>query len=75
MSENCQQSEIRIVIDDISQGSIANRLSYDGLLHCKFIAQFDGERVFKIGEHLTKLQTRKSTVSCFFLTHSVVRSA
>ena len=66
MSENCQQSEIRIVIDDISQGSIANRLSYDGLLHCKFITQFAGERVFKIGEHLTKLQTGKSTVSCFF---------
>ena len=59
MSENWQQSEICIVINDKSQDSTAKHLSYDGLLHYKFITQSAGERVFKIGEHLAKLQTKR----------------
>ena len=35
---------------------IEEHLSFDGLLQYKFIAQFDCERIFKIGEHLAKLQ-------------------
>ena len=35
-----------IVINDKSQGSIAKHLSWDGLLHYKFITQFAGERIF-----------------------------
>jgi len=37
MSENCQQSEICIVINDKSQDNTAKHLSYDGLLHYKFV--------------------------------------
>ena len=58
MSENGQQSEICIVINDKSQDSTAERLSFDGLLQYKFITQFDCERIFKIGEHLAKLQAK-----------------
>jgi len=39
MSENWQQSEICIVINDKSQGCIAKHLSCDGLLYYKFITQ------------------------------------
>jgi len=46
MSEKWRQSEICIVINDKSQGSVAKHLSWDGLLHCKFIIQFAGERNF-----------------------------
>ena len=56
MSEKWRQSEICIVINDKSQGSIAKHFSCDGLIHYKFITQFDGERIFKIGEHMAKLQ-------------------
>jgi len=56
MSENWRQSEICIVISDKSQGSIAKHLSCDGLLHCVYIIQSVGEKIFKIGEHLAKLQ-------------------
>jgi len=41
-SENWQQSEICIVINNKSEGSIAKHLSCDGLLHHKFIIQFAG---------------------------------
>ena len=41
MSENGQQSEICIVINDKSQDSTAEHLSFDGLLQYKFITQFD----------------------------------
>jgi len=46
MSQNWRQCEIRIAINDKSQGSIAKHLSFDGLLHCKFITQFADERIF-----------------------------
>jgi len=56
MSENWRQSEISIVINDKSQDSTAKHLSCDGLLRCKFLTQFAGERIFKIGENVAKLQ-------------------
>jgi len=46
MSEKWHQSEICIVINDKSQGNIAKNLSWDDLLHCKFITQFAGDRIF-----------------------------
>jgi len=55
MSENWQQSEICIVINDKSRDSTAKHLSYDASLHYKFIVHFTTERIFKIGEHLAKL--------------------
>jgi len=56
MSQKCRQSEIRIVINDKSQGSIAKHLRNNvPLLH---IYQSAGERIFKIGEHLSKLQAK-----------------
>ena len=50
MSENWQQSEICIVINDKSQYSIARHLRYDGFLHYKFVNHCAGERIFKIRE-------------------------
>jgi len=55
MSENWWQCEVYIVINDKSQGK---HLSFDGLLHYTFIVQFAGERVFRISEHLAKLQAK-----------------
>ena len=40
MSENWQQSEVCIAINDKSQDSTTKHLSCDGLLHYKFIIQF-----------------------------------
>ena len=60
MSENWQQSEICI---NKSKGSIAKNLSWDGLLPYEFIIQFAGEIIFKIGEHLAKLQAKLLIVS------------
>jgi len=54
MSEN--GGSLKYVYDK-SQGSIAKHLSCGGLLHYKFTIQFAGERIYKIGEHLLKLQT------------------
>jgi len=48
MSENWQQSEICIAINDKSQGSTAKHLRCDGLLQYKFIIQFSGERNLNI---------------------------
>jgi len=56
MSENWWQSETCVVINDKSQDSTAKHLSCGGLLHCKFITQFAGKRIFLIGKHLAKLQ-------------------
>jgi len=46
------------VINDKSQNSTAKHLSYNGLLYYKFITHCAGERIFKIGEHLAKLQAK-----------------
>ena len=59
-----QQSEICIVINDKSQNSTAKRLRCDELLYYTFIIQSAGERIFKIGEHLAKLQAKWLLVSC-----------
>jgi len=70
------QSEIRIVINDKSQGSIAKHLRCDELLYYTVITQSAGERIFKIGEHLAKLQTKYLIVSCaLFALHFVVKDA
>jgi len=55
-----RQSEIGrpIVINDKSQGSIAKHLRNDELNYYIFITQSAGERIFKIGEHLAKLQAK-----------------
>jgi len=47
-----------------SQSSIAKHLRNDELLHYTFIIQSAGERIFKIGEHLTMLQAKWLIVSC-----------
>ena len=52
MSENYKQSVKCIVINDKLKGSIAKHLRCDVLLYYKFVVQFAGERIFKIGEHL-----------------------
>jgi len=54
MSEKWQQSEICIVINDKSQGSIAKHLKNDELIYYTFTTQSAGERIFKSGEHLAK---------------------
>ena len=63
MSENWQQPEICIVINAISQDSTAKHLSYDGLLHYTFVNYCAGKRIFKIREHLAKLQAKWLIVS------------
>jgi len=56
-------SEIRIAINDESQGSITKNLRCDELLYYKFIIHSAGERIFKIGEHLAKLRAKSLSVS------------
>jgi len=46
------------VINDKSQGSIAKHLRNDELLYYTFITQSAGERIFKNGEYLAKLQAK-----------------
>jgi len=62
-AEKRHNSEIRIAINDESQGRIAKNLRCDELLYYTFIIHSDGERIFKIGEHLAKLQAKSLTVS------------
>jgi len=62
----CQKwdhSEIRIAINDESQGSVAKNVRFDALLYYTFITQSPGEIIFKIGEYLAKLQAKWLTVS------------
>ena len=68
----CQKwdhSEIRIAINDESQGSVAKNLRFDELLYYTFIIQSPGEIIFKIGEYLAKLQAKWLTVSYLSLIH------
>jgi len=53
-AEKWHHSEIRIAINDESEGSIAKHLRSDKLLYYTFIIHSAGERSFKIGEHLAK---------------------
>jgi len=61
--EKWHHSEIRIAINDESQGSIAKNLRCDELVYYTFIIHSAGERIFKIGEHLAKLRAKSLTVS------------
>jgi len=61
-AEKWHHSEIRIAINDESQGSIAKYLTCDELLCYTFIIHSAGERIFKIGEHLAKLWAKPLTV-------------
>ena len=63
-AEKWHHSEIRIEINDESQGNIAKNLKCDELLNYTFIANAVRERIFKIGEHLAKLRAKSLTVSC-----------
>ena len=56
MSEKWHHSIIHIAINDESQGNIAKKLKCDELLYYTFIIQYAGKRIFKIDEHLAKLQ-------------------
>jgi len=49
---------IKCVCVCVSQGSIAKHLRNDNLLYCTIITQSAGKRIFKIGEHLVKLQAK-----------------
>jgi len=62
-AEKWHQSEIRIAINDESQGNIAKNLWCDKLLHYTFIMDSAGERIFKIGEHLAKFLAKSLTAS------------
>ena len=62
-AEKWHHSEIRIEINDKSQGSIANNLRCDELLYYTFIIHSAGERIFKIGEQLAKLRAKSLSVS------------
>ena len=50
-AEKWHHCQIRIAINDESQGSIAKKLRCDELLYYTSIIHCAGERIFKIGEH------------------------
>jgi len=60
--EKWHYSEMRIAINDESQGSIAKNLRCDELLYYTFIIHFAGKKI-KIVEHLAKLQGKSMIVS------------
>jgi len=62
-AEKWHHSEIRIAINDESQGRIAKNLRCDDLIYYTFIIHSAGERIFKIGKHLAKLWAKSLTVS------------
>ena len=62
-AEKRHHSEICIAINDESQGNIAKNLRCDELIYYTFIIHSDGERIFKIGEHLAKLRAKSLTMS------------
>jgi len=63
-AEKWHHSEIRIAINDESQGSIAKNLRCNELLYYTFIIHSAGEKFFfKIGEHLAMLRAKSLTVS------------
>ena len=61
-AEKRHRSVVRIANNDESQGSIVKKLRCDELLYYTFIIHSAGERIFKIGEHLAKLQGKSLTV-------------
>jgi len=58
------QSEICIVTNDKSQCSVSKHLRCYELLYYTFIIQSAGERIFKVGEHLAKLQAKWLIDTC-----------
>jgi len=62
-AEKWHHSEIRIAINDESQGSIAKNLSCDAILYYTFIIHSAGEKNVKIGEHLAKIRAKSLTMS------------
>jgi len=64
MPEIWRQSEICMLSNDKSQGSIAKHVENCNLLFYTFITESAGKSIFKIGEHLAKLQAKWLTVSC-----------
>ena len=62
-AEKWHHSEIRIAINDESQGSIAKTLRCDELFYYTLIIHSAGERIFNIDEHLAKLHAHWLTVS------------
>ena len=60
--EKWHHSEIRIAINDESQGGIAKNSRCNELLYYTFIIHSAGERIFKIAEHLAKLRAKPLTV-------------
>ena len=64
MLEKWRHSKIFIVINNKSQCSITKHLRNDELLYYAFIIQSASERIFRIGEHLAKLQAKWFIVSC-----------
>jgi len=48
----------------INLNVVSKHLRYDELLYYTFIIQTASERIFKIGEHLAKLQAKWLIVSC-----------
>jgi len=61
------QSEMCIVINNESQGSIAKNIRNDELLYFIFFTQSAGERIFIICEHLAKLQAKRCSFDSFDL--------
>ena len=57
-AEKWHHSEIRIAINNESQGCIAKNLRYNELRYYTFIIHSAGERIFKTGEHLAKLRAK-----------------
>ena len=53
-----RQTELLLLIFCISQGSVATHLKCGGKYnnpYCKFTAESNSERIFKIGQHFSKL--------------------
>jgi len=67
-AEKRHHSEIRIAINDKSQGSIAKNLRFDELLYYTFIIHSAGERIFKIDEHFGEVMVK--IIDCVIYTHS-----
>jgi len=62
MSEKWRQSEIRIVINDKSQGSRAKHSRNDELIYYTLITQSAGERIFKV---VNTWRSNKQNGDCF----------
>ena len=62
-AEKWHHSEIRIEINDESQGSIAKNFRCDELLYYTFIIHSAGAGICKIGKYVAKLRAKSLTVS------------